>query len=326
VLELNEALADVHAFCVAVGVDVDAITTAQKLQRLKLIGDAVEALIAPDERRRDFLRRAAASGRAYKALLPDERAAPFLRPVAAVHIVAEAIRGKLGPVDISAIIGRIDALLDERVEGVAITAPIIEGDERGGRVDLSDIDFEKLARLFQARPRTANEQMRAKAQAKLQKLVQANPTRLHLAEKLERLVDAYNLGTLDAEAFFAALKKLVEEMEDEERRAAREQLSEEELAIFDLLTRPEPKLTKAQEAEVKRVARELLERLQALQVEFWRQNQQTRAQVYSEIRVKLNELPEEPYPQATWNEKVEAVWQFVYGRAAGASGTHAAVL
>ncbi|MFO1213692.1 MAG: hypothetical protein U1E72_03675 [Burkholderiaceae bacterium] len=50
-----------------------------------------------------------------------------------MHIVAEAIRGKLGPVDISAIIGRIDALLDERVEGVAITAPIIEGDERGGR-------------------------------------------------------------------------------------------------------------------------------------------------------------------------------------------------
>lgn len=312
VQELNEALADARAFCTGVGVDVDAITTTQKLQRLKLIGDAVEALISPDERRRDFLRRASAVGRAYKALLPDERAAPFLRPVAAVHIVAEAIRGKLGPVDISAIIGRIDALLDERVEGVAITAPIIEGDERGGRVDLTDIDFEKLAKLFQAKPRTANEQMRAQAKAKVQQLVQANPTRLHLAEKLEQLVDAYNLGTLDAEAFFAALKKLVEEMEEEERRAAREQLTEEELAIFDLLTRPEPKLTKAQEAEVKRVARELLEKLQALQVEFWRQNQQTRAQVYSEIRVKLNELPEQPYPQATWDEKVEAVWQFVY--------------
>ncbi len=322
VQELNEALADVRAFCAAVNVDVDAITTAQKLQRLKLIGDAVEALIAPDERRRDFLRRAAATGRAYKALLPDERAAPFLRPVAAVHIVAEAIRGKLGPVDISAIIDRIDALLDERVEGVAITAPIIEGDERGGRVDLADIDFEKLAKLFQAKPRTANEQMRAKAQAKVQKLVQANPTRLHLAEKLEHLVDAYNLGTLDAEAFFAALKKLIEQMEDEERRAAREQLSEEELAIFDLLTRPEPKLTKAQEAEVKRVARHLLEKLQALQVAHWRQNWQTRAAVQSEIRVVLNELPEEPYPQEVWDGKVEAVWQFVYGGGGGGASVN----
>ena len=64
------------------------------------------------------------------------------------------------------------------------------------------------------------------------------------------------------EAFFEALKKLIAEMEEEERRAAREGLTEEELAIFDLLTKPEPKLTKAQEVEVKKVARELLEKLQ----------------------------------------------------------------
>jgi type I restriction enzyme R subunit len=30
--------------------------------------------------------------------------------------------------------------------------------------------------------------------------------------------------------------------------------------------------------------------------------------------VKLNELPETPYPQPVWEEKVEAVWQFVYPR------------
>lgn len=58
---------------------------------------------------------------------------------------------------------------------------------------------------------------------------------------------------------------------EEERRAAREGLSEDELAVFDLLTKLEPKLTKAQEAAVKKVARELLERLQdLLAVEEWR--------------------------------------------------------
>ena len=189
------------------------------------------------------------------------------------------------------------------MEDVAITAPIIEDDERGGpdgRLDLANIDFEKLAKLFLSRPRTANEQMRAKAQSKVQQLVQANPTRLHLAQKL------------DAEAFVAALKGLVE------------QLTEGELAIFDLLTRPAPKLSTAQDAEVKQVARGLLDKLQALQVEFWRQHQQTRAQVYSEIRLKRNELPEAPYPQATWDNKVEAVWQFVYRRGVGVSGSHLA--
>ena len=101
-----------------------------------------------------------------------------------------------------------------------------------------------------------------------------NPTRVNLVEKLEKLVETYNLGTLGVEAFFEALKALVAEMEEEERRAAREGLSEDELAIFDLLTKPEPKLTKAQEIEVKKVAREVLEKLQEqLAVTEWQAKQ-----------------------------------------------------
>lgn len=322
--ELEEALADAKAFCAEAGVDVDAIGAVQKLARLKLIGDAVESLIAPDERRRGFMRRARAATRVYKALLPDERADPYLKPVAILHVIAEALRGKMGPVDISAISAQIEALLDARVDGVAIAAPIIPGDDRGGRVDLSDIDFEKLAKLFQQKPRTANEKLRSAAETKAQELMSKNPTRVHLVEKLEKLVEAYNLGTLDAEAFFAALKALIAKMEDEERRAAREGLTEEELAVFDLLTNPEPKLTKAQEAAVKKVARDLLEKLQAHRVGHWRHTQQLRAAVHSEIRFTLNELPEEPYPEELWNEKVEAVWQFVYHHAGGQSGAGAA--
>jgi hypothetical protein len=46
-----------------------------------------------------------------------------------------------------------------------------------------------------------------------------------------------------------------------EKRGIAEQLTEEELVIFDLLTKPDMKLTKAEEIEVKKVARELLETL-----------------------------------------------------------------
>ena len=117
-------------------------------------------------------------------------------------------------------------------------------------------------------------------------------------------------SSLDAERFFEELKKLIGEMDEEERRAAREELTEEELAIFDLLTRPEPRLTKAQEIAVKKTARELLEKLQQhLAVFRWRDFQQTRAAVLAEIRVRLNDLPEEPYPQVMWDQKVDAVWQ-----------------
>jgi type I restriction enzyme R subunit len=142
-----------------------------------------------------------------------------------------------------------------------------------------------------------------------------NPTRVHLVERLEKLVEAYNLGTVDVEIFFEELKTFVADMDDEKQRAVREQLTEDELAIFDLLTRPKPKLTKKQEMEVKKVARKLLKKLQGqLEVIDWQARQQTRAAVQSTISFTLNELPEEPYPEPLWNEKVDAVWDFIFFR------------
>jgi len=92
-------------------------------------------------------------------------------------------------------------------------------------------------------------------------------------------------------------------------------VTEEELAIFDLLTTPEPKLTKAEEAETKRIARQLLHRLHELvSAVDWVRGQETRGAVLSEIRVRLNELPQEPYPKALWQTKVDSVWQFVLNR------------
>ena len=99
------------------------------------------------------MRLVGAVGRAYKALLPDERAAPFLRRVSVFHILAESVRPKLGPVDIAAIAAKISELLDEKIEGVAILTPIVEGDGAEGRVDLSGIDFDKLASLFATKPK-----------------------------------------------------------------------------------------------------------------------------------------------------------------------------
>jgi type I restriction enzyme, R subunit len=315
VTELEKALAEARAFSAAVGVNLDAIFAAEKFARLTLISQAVEALVSPDERRRGFFRVAGGAARAYRALLPDDRAAPYLKAVATIHVLAEAIRGKLGPADISALSAKIEALLDEKIEGVAITAPIIEGDDAGGRVDLSSIDFEKLAKLFASRPKTATEKIREAAERKAREMAARNPTRVHLVEKLEKLVETYNLGTLDVQVFFEALKKLVAEMEGEERRAAREGLTEDELAIFDLLTKPDPKLTKAQEVEVKKVARDLLIKLQdQFSVFQWQARQQTRAAVQSTIRFTLNELPEEPYPEEMWNKKVDAVWAYIFSR------------
>ncbi|ARS26093.1 type I restriction endonuclease subunit R [Sphingomonas sp. KC8] len=315
VATLEDALGSARAFVQPLGIDPDAIIAVRNFDRLRLINQAVEMLIAPDERRREFLRLTAAVTKAYKALLPDERAAPYLRPVAVFHTLSDAVKAKLGPVDISAISARIAELLDEKLEGVAILTPIVEGDTAKGRVDLSGIDFDKLADLFAASPKVTAEKLRDEAEDKARKMAEANPTRQHLVERLEKLVADYNAGSVDAEQFFEALKAFIGEMDEEEQRAAREELTEEELAIFDLLTNPEPKLTKAEEQDVKRVARSLLEKLRDLTGAIdWVRGQETRGAVWTEIRQRLNELPENPYPQALWDSKVEQVWDFVLRR------------
>ena len=149
-------------------------------------------------------------------------------------------------------------------------------------------------------------------------MAEANPTRVDLVEKLEKLVVEYNAGSIDAEKFFKALKDFVADLSEEEQRAAREGLTEEELAIFDLLTTPEPKLTGAEEKEVKRVARSLLARLHELVDGVdWLRGQETRGAVWSEIRLRLNELPQDPYPDVLWNAKVSRVWDFMTRRYGG---------
>jgi len=56
-------------------------------------------------------------------------------------------------------------------------------------------------------------------------------------------------------------------------------MSEEELVIFDILTRPAPDLSTEERAEVKKVARQLLARLKELLVLNWRQKASARSQL-----------------------------------------------
>lgn len=82
------------------------------------------------------------------------------------------------------------------------------------------------------------------------------------------------------------------ELTEEEQRAVSEGLTEEELALFDILTKPAPALTKKEEAEVKAECRELLEILKREKLVLdWREKQQTKAGVMQAIKIGLRKLP-----------------------------------
>jgi len=106
-----------------------------------------------------------------------------------------------------------------------------------------------------------------------------NKTRAGFAEKFEELIEGYNADSRNLEELLEELLKLSRNLSDEQEHHVRDSMSEAELAVFDILTRPAPELNAAERAEVKKVARDLLNRIKQLVVLNWRQKSSVRSQV-----------------------------------------------
>jgi type I restriction enzyme R subunit len=310
--ELRQTVIDATAFCARHGVMLDEIEAlnAGSLERLQKIEDAINALISPDPLRREYFGHERLVSTLYRAVKPDPTALEFASRVAGLTSLAESIRTKLNPnpPDISQVMSEINGLLDESITGHDIR-------EQGPpALDLSKINFEALAQRFKQskHKNTDLEVLKAAIQAQLAKMIQLNRTRANFAEKFEALIESYNTGSRSIEELFEELVKLSNSLNDEQERHVREHMSEEELVIFDILTRPAPELTNEERAEVKKAARELLTRLKDLLVLNWRQKSTARSQLKLTIEDTLDSALPRAYTPELYNQKCSAVFEHVY--------------
>ena len=89
-------------------------------------------------------------------------------------------------------------------------------------------------------------------------------------------------------------------------------MTEEELVIFDILTRPAPALTTEERAEVKKVARDLLARLKGPLVLDWRHKSTARSQLKLAIEDTLDTGLPRAYTPELYRQKCSAVFEHVY--------------
>jgi type I restriction enzyme R subunit len=309
---LDKAMAEATAFCAAQQVSLAAIEqlAAGSLARLQSLEDALNALISPDALRRDFFGHERLVNTLDHAVKPDPAALAFAGRAACLATLAAAMRATLNPnpPDITAVMGGVTRLLDESIAGVAIR-------EQGpAPLDLSRIDFAVLAQRFQqsTHQKTELEALKAAVRAQLEGLLQLNRTRANFAELFEELIASYNAGSRSIEELFEALVQLSQSLSEEQERHVREQMSEEELVIFDILTRPAPALSAAERAEVKKVASRLLARLKALLVLNWRQKAAARAQLKLTIEELLDTGLPPAYTPDLYRQKCAAVFEHVF--------------
>ncbi len=151
-----------------------------------------------------------------------------------------------------------------------------------------------MRELFAQGPkRTEAAKLRNDIGERIKKMVQLNKTRTSYLEHFQRLIDEYNAGSMNVNAFFEQLVTLTQALDAEEHRAISERLTEEELAIVDLITNRGDTLTEQERAQVKKVAQALVSTLRHEKLVLdWRKRQQARAAVHVAIEDAIyNDLP-----------------------------------
>jgi len=308
--QLKQAIAETTAYCVEHKIDLDVIQAAKGFERVKLLDDAVDAILVDDESKRHYLMLAGTVNRFYKAILPDPSAKELSPKCNLFDVIVQKVHSIKPPVDISDVMREVEKLLDESVAA----QPYMIRKSKVPRIkDLSKIDFEMLKAKFERlRKRTVVEKLKGVIGRKLNQMIRLNRLRMDYLEHFRKMIDEYNAGSMNIDEFFKQLVDFAQSLNEEENRHIAAQLSEEELALFDLLIKPKMELSKQERRRVKKVARELLETLKREKLVLdWRKRQQSRAAVRLTIEETLDKLPQ-CYPQQLYRRKCDIVYEHIY--------------
>ena len=146
-----------------------------------------------------------------------------------------------------------------------------------------------------------------------------NPLRMNYEKKYQEILAAYNADKDRAtiEDTFAKLIDLAGGLDDEQRRAVELGLTEDQLALFDLLGKAS--LSGPEREKIKQESRDLLAELQRLiaPLEQWTEKEQTQAEVEVFILDHVYmALPEPPYTADDKKEVAGLVYQHIWQQSA----------
>lgn len=299
---LLEAIEATEAHLKGLGFDPASLVGAKRFARIKALADAVDAVYSSDEAKRRFEILARQVFIRFKALLME----PTVFAYAERHDNIEAIYKKLterrDTADVTELLKELHRIVNEAIR----TQAAGEDQAEGLTFDLSKIDLERLREEFAkkvTRKATTIQDIRDIVEKKLAEMLARNPTRMDYQRKYEEIVTEYNRekDRTTIEETFRRLIELVKSLDEEEKRATREGLREDELALFDLLQKEG--LDKASRERVKQASRELLASIKARLAEldrFW-EKEQTKADV--EVFILDNVHARLPTPPFTPEEK-----------------------
>ncbi|WP_313559003.1 type I restriction endonuclease subunit R [Ruminiclostridium cellobioparum] len=315
---LAETIKQANEFCLSIDVDLKAIISASSkgFGKIVLMDDAVDMLVSNEENKKKFIQLGSLAWKLFKAILPDPKAYQFEDMSQLLHSLINKIQSLTPPVNIDHVMNDIEQVLDLSIdaEGYIIT------EDQESIVDLSGLDFEKMRRDFEKKHKhTEMQKLKNKVEQVLNDMVEKNKTRTDYLERFEKMIEEYNSGSKNVDIIYKNLVDFAEALSEEQKRHMQENLSEEELALFDILLKPEMDLSEKDRQEVKKTARQLLERLKKEKLVLdWRKKQQARAEVLYTIETVLDQDLPRSYSTDVYRKKCELVYQHIYDNYYGA--------
>lgn len=326
---LDSAIEEAIKYCNTIDIDLNKLLDEKDVFRnINLFGVYADKLLSKDEWKKQFKVYINTIEALYEACRPEIVKQTRRPMIDVVRYLSGVVEGKLLPPNIDKAKKRVDDLLDNS---------ILVNEEFGQKayetnysitnskvVDLSKLDFDKMKQNYKEAEYKNIEisDLRAFIEKKLQEMLDRNVSRANFAEKLQKIIDKYNAGGMLTDNYFDDLMNFAQDLRSEEERHMREDLSEEELEMYDLLKKD--KITKEELQKVKLAAKELLSKLKDTKTKLlkvrWFADEQSRLQVKDAIDEILDVNLPDTYDRIIFKEKSDTVFNHIYDLAVAGKG------
>lgn len=317
--ELTEAITETTDYTAGLGFQIaDLIEAKDGFDETVAINKAKEAINQNDKTRKQYELLTNNISKKFKACVNIPDAYRYKKTVNAFEIINKRLKDDKKKKDLSAYLFELQKVIDDTI---TIETETTTTDE-GKIYNISQIDFERLKEEFKKseRKNTTVQALKEVIEKRVEMMLKRNPSRKNLYERFQRIVDEYNEETdrQKIEMTFDELLALVKALDEEDKRAMREELNEETLSLFDLLIRDKPALTANEIKKLKSVSVELLANLKNrfLNIQNWRDSVFVKGDVESFIHDFLyadeTGLPPESFTADEVKVKTDEIFGYVY--------------
>ena len=320
---LDEAIEQGFNFCREHEVALhEALERGDVFTKLGQFNDFADKLLASEELRKSFNVYENTISSLYEACKPEVLGRGKGTVVSAFQYLRGVMEAIVDPANIDGVVKKIEDLMDTSVvvdDAEAFTAKQFQAEyqivQRGKTWDLSKVNVEKLRDEFKRSDYKNIEiaDLQAFLQRKLSEMLAQNSTRGDFVQRLQNVIDAYNSGATATENYYDELTAFAQSLKEEAERHIREGLTEDELELFDLLTKDS--LTQDETQRVKLAAKHLLKRLVEEQpkvlIQDWHKSTQTQKQVRAEIERVLDEGLPSTYDRAVFKQKCDNIYDLM---------------